>query len=1015
MKGSIVNLTPDISKREDSATCLHPFDICYVDVARMMETRHAQGCENLDWLYKHMPSYFFITMRNEINALTNLIMGMRTLDRQRGLVLADEAKKLIVARLDVPGSLYDTLMTLSGRDISYSEIIHSRELVPGTTENLEVLRFEFDRKRHEDMARVDTVRIPAAIRENVLAAMRSLYPGFGFKEFNRTLNLLWLNMTDYVRLSPPERVARVLWLYQQGVRNEGMFLDVEPTDQVVDSGEYRILFSVEDLARPGFLTQAMEVFKRLRINLRRAYSLNITNGTQWYFLGNYYVSTYDGQALTRTSDLFMKLKTELYNTQILSTESGTYRAIVKEGLMSGEDASLVNAMAAFCQTTLSHYRPDRFDSEAVNDALLGHPDIASRLVDLFKKRFDPRAAVGSADCKKAADETEAAIEAYNTGHKHLDEVRRMIYRTCFLFITRTLKTNFHVTEKHALAFRLDPSYLTEIAPDFMKDLPSRMPFRVSFFFGRLGVGYHVGFSDIARGGWRTIICSNQDELVTNSNNLFREVFVLAHTQHLKNKDIYEGGSKLVVTFDAREMTSPEEVTQQLHKMQYAFLNAFLDIFVTENGHARDPRIVDYYGDDEPIELGPDENMHDSMIEIIARQAVKRGYLLGSGIMSSKRVGINHKEYGVTSRGVLQAASTAMKQVGIDMAADPFSVKLTGGPYGDVAGNCIRFLLEQCPKVRITAVVDASGALHDPEGADAEALERLVHQEDIGAYAPEALHPGAMLLLPRQTRREGLKVLTRKLVRTDSGIEEFWVTADEYHREVDELVFRAPADLFLPCGGRPETIDACNWPRFFIEDNRPSAGVVVEGANSFISPEARIGMQKGGVIIVRDSSANKCGVIASSYEIIANLIMSDQEFLKHKEVYVRDVLELLKKRAEDEASLIFRRYREADGKVFFTDISAGLSEEINDHYDRLFAFFQQAGGSTDDPSRRKALLQHMPALVRENTKLRNRALALPAKIKSAILAAEIASSIVYHGGWDDDFAGKLERYLEAHFN
>jgi len=82
-----------------------------------------------------------------------------------------------------------------------------------------------------------------------------------------------------------------------------------------------------------------------------------------------------------------------------------------------------------------------------------------------------------------------------------------------------------------------------------------------------------------------------------------------------------------------------------------------------------------------------------MIEAIARQAVKRGYILGSGIMSSKKVGINHKEYGVTSRGVMMSAFIGMRRVlGINMHTAPFTVKITGGPNGDVAGNCMRLLL-----------------------------------------------------------------------------------------------------------------------------------------------------------------------------------------------------------------------------------------------------------------------------------------------------------------------------------
>ena len=100
------------------------------------------------------------------------------------------------------------------------------------------------------------------------------------------------------------------------------------------------------------------------------------------------------------------------------------------------------------------------------------------------------------------------------------------------------------------------------------------------------------------------MCRTPDELTTNSNNLFREAFVLAHTQHLKNKDIYEGGSKLALILDARDLPAGEGVTQQMFKLQFALTNAFLDIFTTKDGTAVDDRVVDYYGDDEPIELGP---------------------------------------------------------------------------------------------------------------------------------------------------------------------------------------------------------------------------------------------------------------------------------------------------------------------------------------------------------------------------------------------------------------------------
>ena len=61
-------------------------------------------------------------------------------------------------------------------------------------------------------------------------------------------------------------------------------------------------------------------------------------------------------------------------------------------------------------------------------------------------------------------------------------------------------------------------------------------------------------------------------------------------------------------------------------------------------------------------------------------------------MSSKPgAGINHKQYGVTSEGVTVFLEHALRAVGIDPRRQPFTVKMTGGPDGDVAGNEILIL------------------------------------------------------------------------------------------------------------------------------------------------------------------------------------------------------------------------------------------------------------------------------------------------------------------------------------
>jgi glutamate dehydrogenase len=373
------------------------------------------------------------------------------------------------------------------------------------------------------------------------------------------------------------------------------------------------------------------------------------------------------------------------------------------------------------------------------------------------------------------------------------------------------------------------------------------------------------------------------------------------------------------------------------------------------------------------------------------------------------VGINHKRYGVTSLGVVTFAEAAMRARGTDLRRDPFTVKLTGGPNGDVAGNALRLLLDRCPEVQIRLVLDGTAALFDPRGLDREALSRLLLTADADAFETARLSPGGVALYRTTRREEGLRLLHRRVEMTHDGPHETWVTLDEFHREYDALPFTVRADVFIPAGGRPETIDGKNWSRFLDAEGAPSAPVIVEGANSFLSPEARTALQRAGAVVLRDASANKCGVISSSYEIIGNLLLSDAEFLACKEEYVRDVLEILERRAADEAELIFRRHREEGGRRSYTEISDSISVEINDLKARLFAHFRACPEVLGRAVFRRALLAHLPRIIGATPAFRRRLGRLPAKHRAAMLAAEIATRMVYRQLANRDFERSLEAY------
>jgi glutamate dehydrogenase len=968
--------------------------------------------ENAAWLQLHMSPYFFQAMADEEDALALLAREMGRLRHNRHLILTDQEKRLVIACVDRPGSLYGMLRRVGEREISYAMFSHSNADMPGLDNEIEIQRFEFDRRQNDEIDLKRKIDIPAALVRKVRVELRSSFPAFDLKKLDRLLKILWLNDENYIRMSPPTRIAYLVWLFDKGNASGGLFLDITRVEHD-GCGETRVLLAVGNPPQEEFLLQLLEIFNRLDVGIRRAYCQTISNGVHPYFLGSFYVLNRQGEDISPESPLAERLKRELCTTQILSTSSAAYRDYVVEGLLSGEDAALVNAFIAFCHTSLAHGQPERFGLEDVQSAFYDHPEMAQLLIRLFRLRFDPDLADRETLYSVALTEVKNAVEGYNTGHRWLDDIRRAVYRCCLLLVTHTLKTNFFVVEKQALAFRLDPVYLRLLGREFIADLPETLPFRVTFFFSRFGAGYHVGFSDIARGGWRTVIARSADDYITSANTIFREVYVLANTQQLKNKDIYEGGSKLAVVLDASdlEQAGSDAENFRLYKLQYGIANAFLDIFITENGKAKDRRVVDYYGDDEPIEIGPDENMHDGMIEAIAALSKKRGYILGVGIMSSKRFGINHKEYGVTSTGVVTFAEITMTEAaGVDIHNDQFSLKMTGGPNGDVAGNSLRIMLERCPGVQVRLILDGTAALYDPNGISHDELSRIVLAFDLDAFNPDFLGEGGYIIYRTGRRVEGLKESHRKVMRNTFGLVEEWLDIDDFNRLYNSLVFTVKADLFIPAGGRPETIDDQNWRLFLDENGVPSSGVIVEGANSYITPEARIQLQKSGVVLMRDASANKCGVISSSYEIIANLLLSEREFLEQKERYVSDVLTILEKRAADEARLILQRRMESGGTLLCSEISETISQNINSLYSRLFEFFSARPELCLQAPFRQTVLSHLPRMLQESAAYRQRIRKLPQKYLCAILAAEIGSSLVYSGNRDADFEDMIRRHL-----
>jgi len=448
-------------------------------------------------------------------------------------------------------------------------------------------------------------------------------------------------------------------------------------------------------------------------------------------------------------------------------------------------------------------------------------------------------------------------------------------------VRHTMRTNLFIPQRWALALRLDPTFFDAVLDRLPSSkILSNKPFGVFFVAGRHFNGYHVRFADIARGGLRVVLPPSHDAHVAESRRHFNECFRLAWAQQLKNKDIPEGGAKAVcLVYPAPGQERP----RLLHKCVKKCTDAFLDLICPRKisiEAAVDPVVSRGGCESELLFLGPDENITPDDINWIAQRAADRGYEMPSAFISSKpEAGINHKQYGVTSEGVAVFLHEGLKAIGIDPRTQPFSVKITGGPDGDVAGNMLRILhREYAERVQVVGIADGFGCAEDPDGLSMTELLRLADASlPISKFTMAALGRRGELVLA-----DTLEGASRR----------------------NTMHNRVVADAFVPAGGRPSTVNGTNWRDFLQADGKPSARLVVEGANLFFDGQARAALfEHCALPIVKDSSANKCGVICSSMEIVASMVMSAGQFKQLKPQYVPQVLDRLRELARLEAQML----------------------------------------------------------------------------------------------------------------
>ncbi|KAF4487776.1 NAD-specific glutamate dehydrogenase [Fusarium agapanthi] len=632
-----------------------------------------------------------------------------------------------------------------------------------------------------------------------------------------------------------------------------------------------------------------------------------------------------------------------------------------------------NAQQALLSNLKRRLRSETFTPEYIYEIIQNYPGLVRALyasfanIHLVKDQEDPVKVVSSSlSVEVLSDDALKDKIAKNVNNEH-DEMVLTAFR---VFNNAILKTNYFTPTKVALSFRLDPSFLPEV--EYPKPL-----YGMFLVISSESRGFHLRFKDISRGGIRIVKSRNKEAYGINARSIFDENYGLASTQQRKNKDIPEGGSKGVILLDPKQQNRAREAFEK-------YIDSILDLLLpAETPGIKNP-IVDLYGKEEIIFMGPDENTAE-LVDWATEHARSRGAPWWKSFFTGKSPklgGIPHDTYGMTTLSVREYVKGIYRKLELD----PSTIRKmqTGGPDGDLGSNEIKLGNE-----KYTAIVDGSGVLADPNGLDRDELLRLANgRKMIIEYDVSKLSP------------EGYRVLCDDVNITLPNGES--INNGTSFRNTFHLRDTGSVDCFVPCGGRPASIDLISVNRL-IKDGKCIIPYLVEGANLFITQEAKLRLEAAGCILYKDASANKGGVTSSSLEVLASLSFDDEGFAENMchnaqgeapqfyQDYVKQVQLKIQENARLEFEAIWREHEQTGTPRSI--LSDKLSVAITDLDEKL----QHSDLWDNEKIRRSVLQDALPRLLLEKIGLDTLIARIPDSYLRSIFGSYLASRFVYEFG------------------
>ena len=559
----------------------------------------------------------------------------------------------------------------------------------------------------------------------------------------------------------------------------------------------------------------------------------------------------------------------------------------------------------------------------IRATLAAHPQLARRLVELFKARFDPGARDG-ADAR--ADEHVAAIEAALEDVDNLSEDR--VLRLYMALILATTRTNYWRRgaageARGFVSFKFDPAKVP--------GLPEPKPMFEIFVYSTRFEGVHLRGGRVARGGLRW---SDRAE------DFRTEVLGLVKAQMVKNTVIVPVGSKGGFVLKKAPPASEREAFMAEGVACYKdYLRGLLDI--TDNRVGTEivppPQVVRHDGDDPYLVVAADKGTA-SFSDYANAISKEYGFWLGDAFASGGSVGYDHKGMGITARGAWESAKRHFREFGVDTQTTDFTVAGIGDMSGDVFGNGM--LLSR--HIRLVAAFDHRHVFLDPSP---DAARSFAERERLFALPRSswADYDTSLISAGGGVHARSLKsIAITPEVKAALGIEAETLTP----AELVHAILKAPVDLIYN-GGIGTYVKASDETHAQVGDRANDVlrvdgrelrcKVFVEGGNLGCTQRGRIEYALAGGRINTDAIDNSAGVDTSDHEVNIKILLGLP--VAEGEMTEKQRNALLPEMTDEVAALVLR------DNVFQTQVlsvTGRIAPQMLDAQSRFMQFLEKAG-------------------------------------------------------------------------